>query len=56
MGKAERKMPLGKSSNMWGNTNKMDLKENGWEGWTGFFWLRRETKIFVNMIINLRVP
>jgi hypothetical protein len=39
-GKARRKRPLERPRRRWEDEIKMDLKEIGWGGWSGFIWLR----------------
>jgi hypothetical protein len=43
VGKPEGKRPLGRSRCRWEDSIRMDLVERGWEGVTGFIWLRTET-------------
>jgi hypothetical protein len=38
--KPEGKRPLGRLRRRWEDNSIMDLREIGWEGGTGFFWLR----------------
>jgi hypothetical protein len=40
VGKPEGKRPLGGQRHRWVNNIKMDLRETGWGGMTGFIWLR----------------
>jgi hypothetical protein len=40
VGKARRKSPLGRPQRKWEYGIKMDLREMGWEVWSGFTWLR----------------
>jgi hypothetical protein len=42
-GKALRKRPLERPSRRWEDGIKMDLREIGWELWSGFTWLRIQT-------------
>jgi hypothetical protein len=35
VGKPERKSPLGRPRSRWENNIRMDLREVGWEVWTG---------------------
>jgi hypothetical protein len=39
-GKPEGKRPLGRHKHRWQDNIRMDLKEIGWEVWTGCIWLR----------------
>jgi hypothetical protein len=39
-GKARRKRPLGRPRCRWEDGINMDLREIGWEVWSGFAWLR----------------
>jgi hypothetical protein len=43
VGKPEVKRPLGSPRSRWEDWIKMDLREIGWGGWSGFTWLRRGT-------------
>ena len=38
-----RKELIGRLSGRWEDNIQMDLKEMGWEGWTGLIWLRTVT-------------
>ena len=40
VGKPEGKRPLGRPRPRWEDNIKVDLKEVGWEAWTGLIWLR----------------
>jgi hypothetical protein len=40
VGRPEGKRPLGRPRRRWKDNIKMDLKELGWEAWTGLIWLR----------------
>jgi len=40
VGRPEGKRPLGIPKHRWEDNIKMDLKEVGWETWTGLIWLR----------------
>jgi hypothetical protein len=40
VGKPEGKRPLGRPRRRWEDGIKMDLREIGWGGWSGFTWLR----------------
>jgi hypothetical protein len=40
VGKPEGKTQLGRRKRRWEDGIKMDLKETGWGGWSGFAWLR----------------
>jgi hypothetical protein len=42
--KLKGKRPLRKPRHRWEVGIKMDLKKTGWEGWSGFIWLRIGTK------------
>jgi hypothetical protein len=54
----DRKRPLGRQRSRWEDNIKMDLKEIGWEGmdWMHLAQDRYQWWVFVNMIMNLRVP
>jgi hypothetical protein len=45
VGKPEKKIPLGRPRSKWVDNIKMDLKEIGWEVWTGSIWLRIGTSV-----------
>jgi hypothetical protein len=40
VGKVEEKRPPERSRRRWKDGIKMDLREIGWGGWSGFTWLR----------------
>jgi hypothetical protein len=40
VGKPKGKRPLGRPRRRWEDGIKMDLRETGWGGWSGFTWLR----------------
>jgi hypothetical protein len=40
VGKPEGKKPLGRRRRRWDYGTKKHLRENGWEMWRGFTWLR----------------
>jgi hypothetical protein len=40
VGKHEGKRPLGRPRRRWEDVIKMDLREIGWGGWSGFTWLK----------------
>jgi hypothetical protein len=40
LGKPEGKRPLERPKRRWEDGIKMDLREIGWEAWSGFTWLR----------------
>jgi hypothetical protein len=40
VGKTKGKGPLQRPSRGWEDGIKMDVKEIGWGGWSGFNWLR----------------
>jgi hypothetical protein len=40
VGKQEGRRPLGRPRQRWVDNIKMDLREIGWDGWTGSIWLR----------------
>jgi hypothetical protein len=44
VGKPERKIPLGRTKHRWKESNRRDLMKQGWKVWTGFIWLRIETR------------
>jgi hypothetical protein len=41
--KPERRRPLGRPRRGWEDNIKMDVREVGWEAWTGLIWLRTGT-------------
>jgi hypothetical protein len=43
VGKPEGKRPVGRPRHKWEEHIKMDLREWGLGGWTGFIWLRTGT-------------
>jgi hypothetical protein len=43
VGKPEAKRPLGRPRRRWEDGIKMDLREMGWEVWSGFTLLRMGT-------------
>ena len=43
VGKPDGKRPLEKPKRRWKGNSKMDLREVGWETWTGSIWLRTKT-------------
>jgi hypothetical protein len=55
VGKSEGRRSLERPRHRWDDNIKMDLKEGGWEVWTGFIWLRIGTSgvALVNMVMNL---
>jgi hypothetical protein len=40
VGKPERKRPLGRPRHRWMDNIKINLREIGWDVWTGSIWLR----------------
>jgi hypothetical protein len=58
VGKAEEKRPLGRSRCTREDNIKINLRKIKFEVFTGFIWLKIRTygRLFVNMVINLRVP
>jgi hypothetical protein len=40
VGKPEGRRQLGRPRRRWEDNIKMDLREAGWEAWTGLIWLR----------------
>jgi hypothetical protein len=40
VGKPEGRRPLGRPRRGWEYNIKLDLREVGWEAWTGSIWLR----------------
>jgi len=57
MEKTERKRPLGRPRLRWEDNIKMDIKEVGWEAWTGLIWLSvwRGDVLLYNAVMNFRV-
>jgi hypothetical protein len=55
-GKQEGKKPLGKPRRRWLNSNKMDLRELGWDGvdWIYLAQDRDQWRTLVNTVMNLR--
>jgi hypothetical protein len=43
VGKPEGKRPLERARHRWEIGIKIDLREIGWGGWSGFTWLRIRT-------------
>jgi hypothetical protein len=43
-GKPERKRLLERHRRRWEANMRMDLREIGWEVWTGCIWLRKRTR------------
>jgi hypothetical protein len=58
VGKPEGKRPLGRPRRRWVDTNKMDLREIGWDGvdWIKLAQDRDQWRALVNTVMNLRVP
>jgi hypothetical protein len=58
VGKPEGKRPLGRPRRKWEDNIKMDLREIGWGGmdWIDLAQDRDQWNVFVNTIMNLRVP
>jgi hypothetical protein len=54
VGKYEGKRPLGRPRRIWEDNIRMDLKEVGWNVWTGFDWLRDQWRALVNTVMNFR--
>jgi hypothetical protein len=40
VGKPEGRSPFGRPRRRWKDEIRMDHRENGWEVWSGFNWLR----------------
>jgi hypothetical protein len=58
VGNAEGRRPLGRPSNRWEDSIRMDLREVGWEGvdWMHLAQDRDQWQTLVYMIMNLLVP
>jgi hypothetical protein len=58
VGKPKGKRPLGRPRHRWVDTIRMALGEIGWGGmnWIGLAQDRGKWMIFVNAVMNLRVP
>jgi hypothetical protein len=58
VGRPEDKIPLERPRRRWEDNIKMDLREIGFNGRTGFGWLRIGSSglAFVNTVMNVRVP
>jgi hypothetical protein len=58
VGKPEGKGPLGRPRRRWVDNIKMDRLEIGWGGvdWIGLAEDSDKRRIFVNVVMNLRVP
>jgi hypothetical protein len=55
VGKAERKIPLGKPLHRWVDNIKMDLREIGWDGidWIDVAQDRDQWRALVNTVMNV---
>ena len=58
MGIPEGTKPFGSPRNNWEESNKMDLREVGWEimDWIDVTQDRNRFRAFVNAVMNFRVP
>jgi hypothetical protein len=58
VGKPEGKRPLGRHRRRWEDSIKMDIQEGeyGFMDWTELAQDRDKWRIFVNAVMNLRVP
>jgi hypothetical protein len=58
VGKPEEKRPLGRPRRSWENNIKMYLKETGRNStnWVHLAEDREQWRVFVNIILNLRIP
>jgi hypothetical protein len=58
VGKPEVKRPLGRPRRRWVDNIEMDLLEIDWHGvdWIGPAQDRDKWRVFVNAVMNLRVP
>jgi hypothetical protein len=58
VGKPEGKRPLGRPRRRWVDTFRMDLGEVGWGDvdWIGLAQDKNRWRVFVNSVLNLRVP
>jgi hypothetical protein len=58
MGKPEGKRPLGIPRHRWVDSNKMDLREIGWDGmdWIDLAQDRDQWRALVNTVMNFRIP
>jgi hypothetical protein len=58
VGKPEEKRPLGRARRRWVDSNKMALKEKGWDGmdWIDLAQRSYRWRALVNTVMNLRVP
>jgi hypothetical protein len=58
IGRPKGKRPLGRPRRKWEDNIKMDLKERGIDGenWILLAQDRVQWRVFVNMVMNLRVP
>jgi hypothetical protein len=58
-GRTSRNEPLGRPRRRWDDNIKINLKEEGWGremDWIDLAWDRDRQRVFVNAVINLRVP
>jgi hypothetical protein len=58
VGRPERKRPLGRPRRRWEDNINMDLREIGIDGanWIQLVQERFQWRVFVNTVMNLRVP
>jgi hypothetical protein len=58
VGRLEDKRPLGRPRRRWEDNIKLDLREIGidWENWIQLAQDRVQWRVFVNTMMNLRVP
>ena len=56
MGKPEGRRPLGRTRRRWEDNIKMDLQELGWVGMDWTIEDRDMRLVFVNAVMNLRIP
>ena len=56
MGKSEGRRPLGRTRLRWEDNIKTDLQEFGWLGMDWMIEYRDMRQVFVNAVMNLRVP
>jgi hypothetical protein len=58
VGMPEGKRPIGRPRRRWVDSNKMDLRERGWDGmdWIDLAQDRDQWRALVNTGMNLRLP